>query len=89
MFALTLRQANHVRHYSIVRSGLLGWEIRLEEDSKLRRLDHYRDWHRVERAMALFTIESSQLQESGWRVIETRERAGESEARTPSDKISR
>ena len=71
MFALTLRQANHVRHYSIVRTGLAGWEIRLEEDSKLRRLDHYQDWHRVERAMALFSLETLQLQESGWRVIES------------------
>ena len=70
MFALTLRQANHVRRYSIVRTGLLGWEIRLEEDSKLQRLDHYQDWHRVERALALFARETSQLQESGWRVID-------------------
>ena len=68
MFALTLRQDNHVRHYSIVRIGV-GWEIRLEEDSKLRRLDHYQDWHRVERAMSLFTRETSELLDSGWRVI--------------------
>jgi hypothetical protein len=71
MFALTLRQANHERRYSIVRTGMLGWEIRLEEDSKLQRLDHYQDWHRVERALALFNRETLQLQESGWRVIET------------------
>jgi hypothetical protein len=50
---------------------MLGWEIRLEEDSKLQRLDHYRDWHRVERALALFARETLKLQESGWRVIET------------------
>ncbi len=54
MFALTLRQADHERRYSIVRTGVLGWEVRLEEDSKLQRLDHYQDWHRVERALALF-----------------------------------
>ena len=36
-----------------------------------QRLDHYQDWHRVERALAQFTLESSQLQESGWRVIES------------------
>jgi hypothetical protein len=70
MFALTLGQANHVRRYSIARTGLLGWEIRCEQDSKLQRLDHYQDWHRVERALAQFAYESSQLQESGWRVIE-------------------
>ena len=72
MFALTLRQANHERRYSIVRTGMQGWEIRLEEDSKLQRLDHYHDWHRVERALAAFNRETLQLQESGWRVIVTR-----------------
>jgi hypothetical protein len=70
MFALTLRQADHVRRYSVVRMGLLGWEIRLEADSKLQRLDHYQDWHRVERVLALFEREASELQESGWRVID-------------------
>ena len=70
MFALTLSQANHTRRYSIARTGLLGWEIRCEQDSKLQRLDHYQDWHRVERALAQFAFETSQLQESGWRVIE-------------------
>jgi hypothetical protein len=69
MFALTLRQADHIRRYSIVRD-LHGWEIRLEADSKLQRLDHYEDWHRVERAMALFARETTALQESGWRVID-------------------
>lgn len=68
MFAVTLRQADHERRYSIVRDPH-GWEIRLEADSKLQRLDHYEDWHRVERAMALFARETSELQESGWRVI--------------------
>jgi hypothetical protein len=70
MFALTLRQADHVRRYSIARTGLFGWEIRFEEDSKLQRLDHYQDWHRVERALASFARETSELQESGWRVVD-------------------
>ena len=38
-----------------------GWEVELEEDRTLRRLDHYRDWHRVERAMALFEREVQEL----------------------------
>lgn len=70
MFALTLCHADHVRRYSIARTGLLGWEIRYEEDATLRRLDHYQDWHRVERALALFARETSALQQSGWQVIE-------------------
>jgi hypothetical protein len=70
MFALTLRHADHVRRYSVSRSGPLGWEIRLEADAKLQRLDHYRDWHRVERVLAQFEREVRELQESGWRVTE-------------------
>lgn len=70
MFALTLCHADHVRRYSICPTGSLGWEIRLEEDSTLRRLNHYTDWHRVERALELFARETSALQASGWRVVE-------------------
>ena len=66
MFALSLRYADHVRHYSICAVSA-GWEVKLEEDRTLRRLDHYRDWHRVERAMALFEREAMELTARGWR----------------------
>ena len=69
MFALTLCSTGHVRRYSIRATTSSGWEIRLEEDSKLRRLDHYDDWHRVERALALFSREASALQASGWQIV--------------------
>jgi hypothetical protein len=69
MFAFTLRRAEHVRRYSVSRSGVLGWEIRFEADAQLQRLDHYQDWHRVERVLAQFEREVSALQESGWRVV--------------------
>ena len=65
MFDLSLRSADHVRHYSIS-AGSAGWEVKLEEDRTLRRLDHYQDWHRVERAMALFEREAMELTERGW-----------------------
>jgi len=65
MFALRLRNADHIRHYSIC-PGSSGWEVRFEEDRTLRRLDHYRDWHRVERAMALFEREVTELTARGW-----------------------
>jgi hypothetical protein len=65
MYALSLRRADHVRHYSIS-AGSAGWEVKLEEDRTLRRLDHYRDWHRVERAMALFEREVLDLTSRGW-----------------------
>ena len=66
MYAQCLRYADHVRHYSIC-AGSAGWEVKLEEDSTLRRFDHYRDWHRVERAMALFEREVMELTARGWR----------------------
>jgi hypothetical protein len=68
MFALSLRRADHVRRYSIAPAGQSGWEVRLEEDRKVCRLDHYHDWHRVERALAAFEREVSELTERGWSV---------------------
>jgi hypothetical protein len=68
MFDLSLSHASHVRHYSIVAVAPSGWDVRCQEDQTLRRLDHYEDWHRVERALMLFRLEVSQLSESGWQV---------------------
>ena len=67
MFSMRLAHADHVRHYSIAPAAS-GWEVRCEEDNTLRRLDHYDDWHRVERALQVFKLEVSRLFESGWRL---------------------
>ncbi len=67
MYALSLRRAEHVRNYSMRQTDSSGWEVRLEEDEKLRRLDHYHDWHRVERTLAQFEREVDQLRLLGWR----------------------
>jgi hypothetical protein len=69
MFRLSLRSANHTRHYSIMPAQPSGWEVRFEEDKELRRHDRYQDWHRVERARALFEQEASELQANGWLVL--------------------
>ena len=66
MFHLSLQCADHVRHYSITAANPTGWEVNLEEDRQVRRNDLYLDWHRVERAMALFELEVLQLTASGW-----------------------
>lgn len=66
MFRLSLQCADHVRRYSIEPASPSGWEVRLEEDREIRRNDLYLDWHRVERAMALFELEVLQLTASGW-----------------------
>jgi hypothetical protein len=68
MFILRLRYADHTRHYSIRSAGTEGWEVRLVEDRTLRRLNHYRDWHRVERALASFEREVRELTARGWQV---------------------
>jgi hypothetical protein len=65
MFRVSLHQADHVKRFSIT-PGTSGWEVRQEEDQKIQRLDHYDDWHRVERTLALFEREVSQLTEQGW-----------------------
>ena len=66
MFSISLRNADHIRHYSIGSHERSGWEVKLEEDRQVRRNDLYLDWHRVERAMALFELEVLQLTASGW-----------------------
>jgi hypothetical protein len=86
MFALSLRYAGHVRHYSIC-SDSAGWEVKLEEDRTVRRLSHYQDWHRVERAKALFEREVMELTQRGWRLEGQRARrdssSGAVRAKTP------
>jgi hypothetical protein len=68
MFDLRLRHANHVRHYTITSVGVGGWEVRLEEDRRLSRQFLYQDWHRVERALALFEREVTELTAQGWQI---------------------
>ena len=66
MFTANLRQDDHIRHYSISAAKPSGWEVRLEEDQTVRRLDHYQDWHRVERTLTQFQREVNELTENGW-----------------------
>ena len=68
MFQLSLQRADHVRRYSITPVRPFGWEVKFEEDRELRRKTIYQDWHRVERAMALFELEVLQLKANGWRL---------------------
>ena len=68
MFAISLSLANRTRSYSIRPTTPFGWEVRFEEDRTVRRLDHYEDWHRVERALGLFEREATELTKHGWQV---------------------
>ena len=68
MFAISLQRGGHVRRYSVRSSVSAGWEVSLEEDRAVSRRVRYRDWHRVERAMALLEREIADLATQGWEV---------------------
>ena len=65
MFSISLRNADHIRTYSIAALNPAGWEVKLEREGELTR-HVYHDWHRVERALALFQLEVGELTQRGW-----------------------
>lgn len=67
MFAKELTQAGHTRRFTISDAGSAGWEVRVEQDSHVVRRVCYTDWHRVERAVQMLTLQVSELEENGWR----------------------
>jgi hypothetical protein len=68
MFSISLRHATRTRHYSIAALATSGWEVTLEDEGELTR-HVYHDWHRVERALALFQLEVSELTARGWEPV--------------------
>ena len=66
MFAKELRQAGHIKRFTISQAGAEGWEVKVEQDNDVVRQVYYQDWHRVERAAQLMRLQVSQLEESGW-----------------------
>jgi len=71
MLAVCLRQGNHVREYFVSNQSAAGWEVRSEEDHAVRKHAWYHDWHRVERAVMLFTREVEDLTLNGWQIQST------------------
>jgi hypothetical protein len=67
MFAKELRQAGHTKRFTISQAASEGWEVCVEQDSEVVRRVHYTDWHRVERAVLMMSLEVSQLEGNGWR----------------------
>ena len=51
MFEKKLTNHGHTTKFSVTEGGE-GWEVRVEEDSRLVRRAMYTDWHRVERAVS-------------------------------------
>jgi hypothetical protein len=67
MFAKELSQAGHTKRFTISEAGREGWEVRVEQDSHVVRRVCYTDWHRVERAELIMSLQVSELEENGWR----------------------
>ena len=68
MFAKELKQAGHTKRFTISQAASEGWEVRVEQDSEVVRRVHYTDWHRVERAVLMMSLEVSELEGHGWLV---------------------
>ncbi len=66
MYARLLRNASHIRRFTIRNTDTAGWEVLDEHDSTILKSAQYRDWHRVERARLTFAIEAVSLCEKGW-----------------------
>jgi hypothetical protein len=69
MFSMVLRNAAATRRYSISPHGQDGWEITLEREGEVLHHVWYHDWHRVERTLAMFRLEVSDLTARGWQIV--------------------
>jgi hypothetical protein len=69
MFSKELTQAGHTRRFTISDAGAAGWEVKVEQDSRIIRQICYTDWHRVERALQSRAQQVLKLQEEGWREL--------------------
>ena len=65
MYATSLRKQLQLRRFTI-RHVRPGWEVRDENDHEVLKQVIYKDWHRVERAIAMFEQEEAALEASGW-----------------------
>ena len=66
MYTRLLRKSEHTRKFTISHDHQAGWRVSEEEDSRLVLSLHYRDWHRVERAIRMFADKARALRERGW-----------------------
>jgi len=65
LLVATLLRADHSRSFQIHVGSSAGWDVTEERDQRVIRR-HYGDWHRVERARAIFARAISELREEGW-----------------------
>lgn len=66
MFVKELSRGGHTRKFSIEAIGPAGWEVRAEQDNRVLKQVRYNDWHRVERALNMFSLQIDELENAGW-----------------------
>ena len=66
MYLRTLTNSHQTRRYTIQKLAAAGWEVRVEQDSRVISTALYMDWHRVERARMAFAREAARLEDDGW-----------------------
>lgn len=66
MFVKTLKQAEHTRSFFVTAREAEGWEVSIEQDSRVIKRSQYSDWHRLERAVDAIRREIAALEDQGW-----------------------
>ncbi len=66
MYAVSLHNATDTRRFSIMDAGASGWQVMDQAGGRVLKQALYDDWHRVERARALFKARVAVLRGLGW-----------------------
>ena len=66
IFKKIMVRGHHVRSFSIEPTAPEGWIASEEADQQIVQWWRYRDWHRVERAVARFLHTAAKLKRAGW-----------------------
>ena len=67
MFTKELQRGEHIKGFFIRNEGADGWRVREEQDGAVLKQTYVQDWHRVERAVAMFNLRIGELEDRGWR----------------------
>jgi len=70
IFSKRLRSQDHTRSFTVDSAHEYGWEVREEQDDEVLTRTWLHDWHRVEKAMMRFAVETIQLQSAGWTEVQ-------------------
>jgi hypothetical protein len=71
LFSKRFRSDGHVREFVVDEADERGWQVREERDCQVVKRTWFRDWDRVESAIAKFSVQGLLLREAGWTEIST------------------